>query len=97
MTPSKAVAVSVEKSTQSSPEFPELDRDLVNGVSNDDYLSSITSRLIDMARSLDVKVIAEGIETRADWEWLQGHSVDLVQGFYFARPAAIPPRITELP
>ncbi|MFO7857859.1 MAG: EAL domain-containing protein [Ectothiorhodospiraceae bacterium] len=79
------------------PDFVKLDRELVDGVSNDEYLASITSRLIDMARSLGVKVIAEGIETRADWAWLQGHSVDLVQGFYFARPAATPPRIKELP
>lgn len=74
------------------PDFVKLDRGMVDGVSHDSYRASITSRLIDMARELEVAVIAEGIETREDWEWLRRHHVDYVQGFYFARPAAEPPR-----
>ncbi len=74
------------------PDFVKLDRGMVDGVSHDNYRASITSRLIDMARELGVAVIAEGIETREDWEWLRGHQVDYVQGYYFARPAADPPR-----
>ncbi|MFV8834868.1 EAL domain-containing protein [Aquisalimonas sp.] len=74
------------------PDFVKLDRGMIDGVSQDDYRASITSRLIDMARDLDVQIIAEGIETVADWEWLKSQKVDFVQGFHFARPAAIPPR-----
>ena len=74
------------------PDFVKLDRGMVDGVSGNDYLASITSRLIEMARELGVSVIAEGIESREDWAWLREHKVDYVQGFYFARPAAEPPR-----
>lgn len=74
------------------PDFVKLDRGMVDGVSGNSYLASITSRLIDMARELGVQIIAEGIETREDWHWLREHGVDFVQGFYFARPAAVPPR-----
>lgn len=74
------------------PDFVKLDRGMVDGVSHDSYLASITSRLIDMARELEVAVIAEGIESKEDWDWLREHRVDYVQGFYFARPASEPPR-----
>lgn len=74
------------------PDFVKLDRGMVDGVSTDDYRASITSRLIEMARDLDVQIIAEGIETAEDWEWLKSQKVDFVQGFYFARPDAVPPR-----
>lgn len=79
------------------PDFVKLDREMIDGVSGSRYLASITSRLIDMARELDVQLIAEGIESREDWEWLRDRDVDFVQGFYFARPAAIPvrPRMTD--
>ncbi|MCK8516010.1 EAL domain-containing protein [Methylonatrum kenyense] len=74
------------------PDFVKLDREMVDGVSGSRYLASITSRLISMARELDVQLIAEGIENREDWEWLQEQGVDYVQGFYFARPSATPER-----
>ena len=74
------------------PDFVKLDREMVDGVSSSRYLASITSRLINMAKELDVQLIAEGIETREDWDWLQDHGVDFVQGFYFARPSATPER-----
>lgn len=74
------------------PDFVKLDRGMVDGVSANSYLASMTARLIDMARDLGVQIIAEGIETREDWEWLRAQGVDFVQGFYFARPAAVPPR-----
>ncbi len=74
------------------PDFVKLDREMIDGVSGSRYLASITSRLIDMAHDLDVKLIAEGIETREDWDWLRERQVDLVQGYLFARPSATPER-----
>lgn len=42
--------------------------------------------LIDLARQLDIKVIAEGIERRAQWDMLQAHGCDKGQGFLFGKP-----------
>ena len=39
-----------------------------------------------MGRSLNLRVIAEGVETRAELEFLQAHRCDEAQGYYFSRP-----------
>ena len=48
---------------------------------------------IEASRELGLKIIAEGIETRAEWDWIRAHGVDYVQGFLFARPARVPPSL----
>lgn len=46
----------------------------------------IVAGLIDMARQLDIKVIAEGVESRADADFLAAHGCEKGQGFLFGRP-----------
>lgn len=41
-----------------------------------------------MARSLKLRVIAEGVETRGEKAFLQTHQCDEAQGYYFSRPVA---------
>jgi diguanylate cyclase (GGDEF)-like protein len=49
----------------------------------------IVTAVIGMARSLNLRVIAEGVETREELEFLRTHHCDEVQGYYFSRP--VPP------
>jgi EAL domain-containing protein (putative c-di-GMP-specific phosphodiesterase class I) len=42
--------------------------------------------VINMARSLKLRVIAEGVETLEELEFLKAQSCDEAQGYYFARP-----------
>jgi EAL domain-containing protein (putative c-di-GMP-specific phosphodiesterase class I) len=42
-----------------------------------------------MGRSLNLRVVAEGVETREELEFLQAHQCDEAQGYYFSRP--VPP------
>jgi EAL domain-containing protein (putative c-di-GMP-specific phosphodiesterase class I) len=42
--------------------------------------------VIGMAHSLKLTVIAEGVETREQLEFLRGHDCDQMQGFYFSKP-----------
>lgn len=48
--------------------------------------AAITLAVIRMAHSLKLSVIAEGVETEAQLAFLQRHSCDEIQGYYFSRP-----------
>ena len=47
---------------------------------------AILEASISLARKLDMQVVAEGVETRDDWDLAEELGVDYVQGFYCARP-----------
>ena len=66
-----------------APDIIKLDRSIVAGVSTDAVLKTLTHSLVDFARGLGAKVVAEGIETLDD-------GVHLGQGWLFARPCAPP-------
>ena len=44
--------------------------------------------IISLARTLDLEIVAEGVETRAQLEQLRRLGCDVVQGYYFARPTS---------
>jgi diguanylate cyclase (GGDEF)-like protein/PAS domain S-box-containing protein len=64
----------------------KIDRSFVSdiGVSGDD--ETITSAIIALAHSLKLQVIAEGVETSAQLDFLKERACDEMQGFYFSRP-----------
>ncbi len=68
----------------------KIDKIFVEGLPND---SSMVASIIHMARSLDLSIIAEGVETEAQREWLQKAGVEMVEGFLFDR--AMTPEMFE--
>ena len=48
--------------------------------------AAIAVAIIDMARGLKMQVIAEGVETASQLEWLRAHACDEIQGFLYSRP-----------
>lgn len=70
-----------------SPDLVKIDMELVSGIDQDEFKSSIVEHLIAIAHERDIQVVAEGIETEAEYQHLKAMDVDLMQGFYFARPA----------
>lgn len=73
------------------PDYMKMDMELIRGVDKDDYKAHITENLLNLAQKLNIRCIAEGVETEGEWRWLAAHGADLVQGYLFARPAAEPP------
>jgi EAL domain-containing protein (putative c-di-GMP-specific phosphodiesterase class I)/CheY-like chemotaxis protein len=70
--------------------FAELkvDRQFVHGASSNPAKRAILTASIALAKSLEMKVVAEGVERQEDWDLLKQLKCDVVQGFLIARPMA---------
>ena len=66
----------------------KIDRSFVNGVAEDEQDAAIVRSVVALARTLGMRVTAEGIETAEQLEALRGMACDDGQGYLFARPAA---------
>ena len=67
-------------------DYLKVDRTFVNNLPHDDHQQAIVRAIIAMAKSLDIQVIAEGVETAAQWEFLKTLDCEQGQGFLFAHP-----------
>jgi EAL domain-containing protein (putative c-di-GMP-specific phosphodiesterase class I) len=64
----------------------KIDRSFVKYLSERRDYRAVVEAIISLARHLDMKLIAEGIETADQVELLRSMDCDLVQGYYFSRP-----------
>ncbi|MEC4721711.1 EAL domain-containing protein [Noviherbaspirillum sp. CPCC 100848] len=64
----------------------KIDRSFIRDLPDDRDDAAITCAIIDLARNLNQRVIAEGVETKEQFAFLQEHGCDEVQGFYFSAP-----------
>jgi EAL domain-containing protein (putative c-di-GMP-specific phosphodiesterase class I) len=60
--------------------------DIVDGAGADDDDAAIVKAVIALARSMKLDVIAEGVESAAQLDFLGAHGCRQMQGFYFSRP-----------
>ena len=74
-------------------DYIKLDMELVRGLDTDLPRRIIVDGIIRIARALEIKVIAEGIETVGEYEALRALGVRYIQGYLLARPGfkALPP------
>ena len=64
----------------------KVDQSFVRQISTGGDDVAIVTAVINMARSLKLRVIAEGVETRTELEFLKAHHCDEAQGYYFSKP-----------
>lgn len=64
----------------------KLDRILTADVAEDHKARMILGAIIDIARTLELEVVAEGVETPSQVKWLSHLGCDKLQGFHFGRP-----------
>jgi diguanylate cyclase (GGDEF)-like protein len=67
----------------------KIDRVFIRDVAVNPDDAAITTAIISMAKSLRLKVIAEGVETEAQMSFLRAHQCDEIQGYYFSKPLAV--------
>ena len=77
---------SLESIIEIRPEAVKLDRHIVNGVSGDSYKRSIVKLFVAFCRENGIICVAEGIETKQDFDVLLDLGVNAGQGFYLCRP-----------
>lgn len=66
----------------------KIDKSFVDALATEAVTSSVILPIIDMARSLGLAVIAEGIEARGQVDWLLAHGVTRGQGYWYSPPLA---------
>jgi diguanylate cyclase (GGDEF)-like protein len=64
----------------------KIDRSFVRDVEHDDDARSIVTAVVNLAHSLNLRVVAEGVETRRQSEYLSSMKCDELQGYFFSRP-----------
>lgn len=64
----------------------KLDMQFVKNIHEGNKDMKMVELMIDIARSLKVKVVAEGVETKEQYDLLKAAGCDVIQGFYFSMP-----------
>jgi diguanylate cyclase (GGDEF)-like protein len=67
----------------------KIDRSFIRDVVANPDDAAITAAIISMAKSLKLKVIAEGVENEGQLTFLRDHQCDEIQGYYFSKPITV--------
>ncbi|MBI3529210.1 MAG: EAL domain-containing protein [Betaproteobacteria bacterium] len=64
----------------------KVDRSFIRDLPGDSEDKAITTAIIAMGKSLNMSLVAEGVETQEQAEFLRAHACDQFQGYYFSKP-----------
>ena len=71
------------------PDYIKIDRSIIMGIDSDSSKQNLVTNMINFARNHGIKVLGEGVETRAELETVITLGVDLIQGYYTSKPNAV--------
>ena len=71
------------------PDVLKIDRSFTSSVGIDSVNATVTDIIIALANRLNIITVAEGVETQEQESYLRDHGVDVLQGFYYARPMPV--------
>lgn len=76
-------------------DFLKIDKRFVSMINSGSVSAPILDMLITLSKSLNMRLVAEGIETEAQRDYLRSQGVDLLQGYLFSRPIPIEQFVAE--
>ena len=71
---------------QPQPHPGKIDKQFIKNLTTSEKDAAIAMSIIQLAHNLELKVVAEGVETAEQVDALQQLGCDIAQGYYFARP-----------
>ncbi|HKR63796.1 MAG TPA: EAL domain-containing protein, partial [Thermoanaerobaculia bacterium] len=77
---------SLEAIAALAPDYLKVTKGLVSTLAEEPIKQDLVRMLVDLASKIGAKTIAEGIETLAEYETCRDLGIDLIQGYYIARP-----------
>lgn len=70
-------------------DYIKIDRSFISELMNDPNDAIIVNAIIKLAHNLHKEVIAEGVETKEQLDFLKNHQCDITQGFFFSKPLPV--------
>lgn len=64
----------------------KIDKSFVDAIGTEAVTTHVIGHVIDLAKSLSLDIVAEGVETERQVTWLTEHGVEYGQGYFFSRP-----------
>ncbi|MEJ4044461.1 EAL domain-containing protein [Erwinia sp. SLM-02] len=69
-----------------SPDVLKIDKVFTAAIGTDAINATVTDMVISLAQQLNIALVAEGVETAEQADYLRERGVDVLQGYYYARP-----------
>ena len=76
-----------------SPQYIKVDKDIIRDIDTDPDKRQIVANIVDYAHQRGMYIVAEGVETPEELKAVLELGADLLQGYYLARPEAVPGEI----
>ncbi len=67
----------------------KIDRSFVSNLHENSQNKAMVSSILSLAKTFDLKIVAEGVETPEQFDFLKEHKCDILQGYFYSKPVSL--------